>query len=35
MTSATVTVNLADADDGTTVYLKYRLGNDPVTNHYP
>ena len=23
MTSATVTVNLADADDGTTVYLKF------------
>ena len=39
MTSATVTVNLADADDGTTVYLKYdsatiRLPTNPKAPAY-
>ena len=36
MTSATVTVNLPDANDGTTVYLKYGPVNDyPSTNPKP
>ena len=35
MTTATVTVNLADADDGTTVYLKYGPVNDYSTNPKP
>ena len=35
MTTATVTVNLADADDGTTVYLKYGPVNDYSTNPNP
>ena len=35
MTSATVTVNLADADDGTTVYLKYGPVNEYSTTPRP
>ena len=35
MTTATVTVNLADADDGTTVYLKYGPVNKYSTNPNP
>ena len=35
MTTATVTVNLADADDGTTVYLKYGPVNEYSTNPKP
>ena len=35
MTTATVTVNLADADDGTTVYLKYGPVNEYSTTPRP
>ena len=35
MTTATVTVNVADADDGTTVYLKYGPVNKYSTNPKP